>query len=756
MRPDQLSSWLATAALIAALAIARSAPAEEPALPEPLAPEAAAPTGEPEIAVDADREIDLANIVTSAAKGVTTVQEAPAIITIITADDIKARGFRFLGDAVATIPGWMHVQVVGSQVEMPMVRGIVQSALLMRDGLSLFDPFGNVAWFGRTQPIENIKRIEVVTGPGGVLWGANSFLGVLNLITKDAEDVAGLEVSAAYGDGPGNKQDFKAYALFGKTFFNGKLKLFQHASYESFIGQVSDIPQFIASAAAPQPAGTAYYGANRLVDPLRSWMVILDGKYSLGPVNLYYMLPFGDIHPQLTFNSAVVPNDTWNDYDRYGVLEYKDRHFKDRFGLTIKAYGAQFVRDFSIQLLPRSYFFPAFGSNYGGLNFSFAGQRIVRFGGTVDADVTLPFGLRLLFGGEAFYEGISDSKEVFPAPEDPRDLPLLCPVHGDGMGGYTRVPTCPRGYLSDDNRVVVAGYADLQWRPFATLALDGGVRLQAGYGSLGYGLQPLYSGAVVWNFRPDYHVKLNYATGFRPPVFQDTSGIPGGVSIGASRTLKNEASQSFQGEINARLLKNVRLVRELVVRVNYSYTVLSDVITIQHSSYVNTGRRGIHSVEGYLKLYLNGDHFLQASYTYLHQSSTDFGVVTAAPHHWISVGASFNLIKNTLAVNTNLLVTAAYDDSNRYPSQSMPVPGTTTGALYTDLTRDRLTPVAVLQLGFRLRFFAERLSISGQLYNVLNQHYAYPDAQSDLAPTLEMMANPAPGISFHGSVAYRF
>ena len=43
---------------------------------------------------------------------------------------------------------------------------------------------------------------------------------------------------------------------------------------------------------------------------------------------------------------------------------------------------------------------------------------------------------------------------------------------------------------------------------------------------------------------------------------------------------------------------------------------------------------------------------------------------------------------------------------------------------------DRLTPVALLQLGFRLRFFKEQLQFSAQFYNVLNQHYYYPDSST--------------------------
>jgi iron complex outermembrane receptor protein len=625
-----------------------------------------------------------------------------------------------------------------------MVRGVSQGVLLLRDGLSLFDPYANVAWVQPTHPIETVKRIEVVTGPGGVLWGANSFLGVANVITKDAEDVNGLEISAGYGDGPGNKQDFKGYALFGKTFLNGKLKIFQHASYETLIGQVYDLPQFLVTAPGPQPAGVAYYGKNNPVDPPRSWAVVIDGKYSLGPVSLYYMLPFAEIHPNVIFQQSTTNESQWTRFDRYAVLEYKDRFLKDRFGLTVKGYGTQFVSDLEFAIFPKSPLFPP------GLHFSLTGQRIFRFGGTVDADVSLPANFRILFGGESFWEGMNNSTESFIQPP-PDLLPIVCPVDSSGA----RILHCPRGLIQDSSRIVAAGYADVQWRPFSKLTLDGGVRIQAGFGQLGYGIQPLYSGAVVWNFLPDFHLKVNYATGFRPPVFQDTSAYQGGISFGSTANLRNETSQSFQGEVNARLLKNVRKVRELELRADYSYTVLTDFIQIRNSIYLNTGKRGIHSVEGYAKLYLNGDHFLQASYTYLYSITSDSGVLKATPTHWVVLGSSFNLIKNMFDVNTNLSVFGAYEDPNRFPTRSQQM-GTTTTSSVADLTFDRLTPVALLQLGFRLRFFKEKLGVSVQFYNVLNQHYYYPDIFYDLTPTLEISPTAAPGFNFFARVNYHF
>jgi outer membrane receptor protein involved in Fe transport len=760
-----LHSFVAAAALFTA----SSALAQDVALPEPVAQ----PTtqkgneGEPEIALDVDREIDLANVVTSAAKGVTTVQEAPAIITIITADEIKARGHKYVLDALATVPGWYHVGAIGNQVEIPSVRGVGQAYLLMRDGLSLFDPWGNISPATYSQPLETVKRIEAVTGPGGVLWGANSFLGIANLITKDAEDVNGLELSAGYGDGRGNKQDFKAYAMFGKTFLNGKLKLFQHISYENWIGETFDIPQFLVSTPAPQPGGLAYFANNAPRDPDRSWLVIVDGKYSYGPLSLYYMLPFGDQHPSLVFGNAVVKGDTWNLYDRYGALEYKDRYAKDRVGLTVKGYATQFVRDLSIQLFPSSAFLPrnpAVPGDLGGLHFSFAGQQIFRFGGTADIDVNLPFGIKILAGGEFFYEGMRNSDVKFTDPTDVNNLPLLCPVQADPASatGFSRIPLCPRVYGSDTGRYVAAGYVDAQYHPIQKLTLDGGVRIQKGFGQLAYDLVPLGSAAIVYNFLPDYHIKLNYATGFRSPVFQNTSIPAGGVSYGSNPNLNTESSQSFQGELNARLFKNVRKVRELEVRADYSYTVLSNLIQIRGGQYGNSGKRAIHSAEGYAKLYLNGEHFLQASYTYLNSTTTDAGVVRTTPNHWVVLGASFNIIKNLLDLNMNLSIFGAYEDVNRVPTQAVdPSVGGgeftgTTAARTSDLAFDRLTPVADLQLGFRLRFLKDRLQFSGQFYNVLNQHYYYPDNFSDLTPTIEMTPLPAPGFNFYANASYHF
>ena len=111
-------------------------------------------SGPAELSLDTNHDIDLANVVTSAAKKVTTVQEAPAIVSVITADDMRKRGYRTLNQALATLPGWLESYIQQGATDAIAVRGVA-TPLLLHDGISAFDPTANLAWMTRTQPIEN-------------------------------------------------------------------------------------------------------------------------------------------------------------------------------------------------------------------------------------------------------------------------------------------------------------------------------------------------------------------------------------------------------------------------------------------------------------------------------------------------------------------------------------------------------------------------------------------------------------------------
>jgi iron complex outermembrane receptor protein len=124
--------------------------------------------------------IDLESVVLGAAKTVTTVQEAPSIVTIVTRVEIRRRGFRTVNEVLDQwVPAFQFVPGTNRAVESTMTRGAVQAALSLRDGISMFDPGFNVLSLGQGLPIELVKRLEVVSGPGGVLWGPTRSSGSL-------------------------------------------------------------------------------------------------------------------------------------------------------------------------------------------------------------------------------------------------------------------------------------------------------------------------------------------------------------------------------------------------------------------------------------------------------------------------------------------------------------------------------------------------------------------------------------------------
>jgi iron complex outermembrane recepter protein len=78
---------------------------------------------------------------------------------------------------------------------------IANKLLVLIDGRSVYTPlYSGMFWDVQDTMIEDIERIEVVSGPGGTLWGVNVVNGVINIITKSANDTNGGLVSAGAGN----------------------------------------------------------------------------------------------------------------------------------------------------------------------------------------------------------------------------------------------------------------------------------------------------------------------------------------------------------------------------------------------------------------------------------------------------------------------------------------------------------------------------------------------------------------------------
>ena len=128
-----------------------------------------------------------------------TLRRAPAVASVITAEEIASMGATNLDEVLESVPG-MHVGR-NNQTYMPLfvVRGIYSDlnpqTLVLQNGVPLTTLLlGNrgIVWAGF--PVHNIARIEVIRGPGSALYGADAFAGVINIITKGAEDTLGTEL----------------------------------------------------------------------------------------------------------------------------------------------------------------------------------------------------------------------------------------------------------------------------------------------------------------------------------------------------------------------------------------------------------------------------------------------------------------------------------------------------------------------------------------------------------------------------------
>ena len=761
-------------ALFVVLALSAPAAAQPAKVTDVEVPALVTGTADESLGQAADESIDLANIVMSAAKGVTTVQEAPAIVTVITADEIKDRQFQDITEIIDTVPGWQSASIYYSNFPTPLVRGQVQAVQFLHDGVSLFDPFVNVPDVNDTQPLEMIKRLEFITGPGGVLWGSNSLLGILNVITKDAEDVDGVEMGAGVGDGTGEHNYARAYVMGGKSdLMSGTLKLFGHASVETYQGSGLEMPLLLFHDALPQPNSANTYGPLTATDPAQSIIVNLDAKVTYDKLQLRLSAPFGRMYKPFGLSGEPIrdvsgnPNDPdgaaklnrSDTFDRYAVLEYRTRFAEDKAGITAHVYGIQFVRTFDpLQVLAPSQLLP------GGLDFS-TDLTSYRVGGAVDGDLELGKQVRLLYGGETFHEWSTADFSTFGEPSNLALLPLLCPrVYDPSSMMLVPVASCPLTFAYPGDRTVLGAYLDPQWRPNKSLIFDIGARVQAApqaLGSLSYSPNITIAGTVVWNFIPNWHLKLNYAEGFRPPVFNNTLSNGEALQIAGNPDLTVETSRALQAEVNARIWKGDRRIRELSFRVDASYTELSNLIQVESGQYQNSGERGLTSAELLATLYIQGGHRIELGYTYLNVDSTDKGEFLSLPNHWFNLTGVWNLVTNHLTATTNLKISGSTEDPNRlveyrdlmYDPSGMPT-GTTT-ALATDLVLDQLPPIAELSAGLSYTPVA-KLAVRATVYDALGGHYYYPDAFFDYEPHLEYLPNPEAGFRAFVSALYQY
>lgn len=180
--------------------------------------------------------------VTSVSRRPEKLSESPSAIQVITGEDIRRSGASNLPDALRLADN-LTVAQKASHAWAITARGfntdLANKLLVLIDGRTVYTPlFSGVFWDRQDTLLEDVDRIEVISGPGGTQWGANAVNGVINVISKSARDSQGLYLEGGggtqlrgfaglrYGGALAEDVHFRVYAKYfdrdGEVFPNGR------------------------------------------------------------------------------------------------------------------------------------------------------------------------------------------------------------------------------------------------------------------------------------------------------------------------------------------------------------------------------------------------------------------------------------------------------------------------------------------------------------------------------------------------------
>ena len=279
----------------------------------------------PTLAADADEELLFAEIPTvyAASRHEQPVAQAPAAVTIITREDIRHYGYRTLGQALASVPGFYISDDRGYQYL--GVRGLGLPTdynvrvLFLLNGLPLNDKYyGGFTMELTPDLLDAIERIEVVKGPSSALFGSDALFAVINIITRTGADVNGAIVTAEVSSDPSGRGVF----TYGKLLTNG-VDLFLSGHYENGTGERS--------------LSFGQFGSARNADDQRLSDAFLSAKYQDFFLQVWYadrqkVIPTGQF-------GTIVGDDRTTTRDTWYLTELRWQHaLSDDKTLMLRAY----------------------------------------------------------------------------------------------------------------------------------------------------------------------------------------------------------------------------------------------------------------------------------------------------------------------------------------------------------------------------------------------------------------------------------
>jgi len=540
-----------------------------------------------------------------------TTTHAPAITSVVTAQDIEAMGATDLDEILETVPGF-HVSASdpsGAYMPIYTIRGINSflnpEVLTLINGIPI-NPWSvggrSGAWGG--MPVNAIARIEVIRGPGSAVYGADAFSGVINIITKNYYDMNGTETGGRIG----SFNTREAWLLHGSQWKDLKVattleyhdtegpreivEVDAQTAYDQFFGTHASL--------APGPLTLPRQNLDARLDLLwGNWQfrMGLQARYDLGfgvgnaqardPVGRYSENRF---NTDLTYQTAqLFPN--WEVTARLSYLNNVTKTRQDQQFFPPGAFGG---------LYPEGIL-----NNAG---FSEYQTRLDVFG------FYSGFRQHLIRSGVGYFEGeiykVTQLRNFGVDPATGLELPP-----GSGWIDVTDTPYC--SYIEAGHQNWHSFLQDV-WTVAPNWELTTGLRYDE-YLDFGSTLNPRL--ALVWQTTPKLTSKLLYGRAFRAPAFLEL--YANDPAIMGNPQLQPETIETWEGAIN------YSVTESLHVAVNaFTYNLRDKILFVSGSSAEsalaiaeNAGQRQGHGLELEVRWKTTAKSSLLANYSF--QQATD-------------------------------------------------------------------------------------------------------------------------------------
>jgi iron complex outermembrane receptor protein len=628
------------------------------------------------------------------------LRKAPAIAAIITAEEIKNMGARNLMDALKTLPGFgVSIDEFGRY--MFEVRGIRTTAsekiLLMMDGHRL-----NESWTGSAfanlfhdLPVENIKQIEIIKGPGSALYGANAFLSTINIATKNADDIDGVNLTAGAGSFGAKKVNITA----GRSF--GDLQISVSADYLT-----TDGAKLLIERDRLLPPVTRTPG--KTDTSFEKTDIFIKASYGEFELKGHYMNKKGGayigIHYALTDGNR-------KHYDNYWLKLSHHRALSEDISIKSKIYFSQFVLDTILEVMPDG--FPGFPD--GMITNTKLKNRTL--GAELQMDIDLLKDNKLILG--MMYENIRQFDVRLYANFNPLTFAPL-PRYQDISAIWN--------FQQDAKREIWAVFLQNEWAIRENLTLTAGVRYDY-YSDFGDTLNPRAS--LVWEPLKNLDVKFLYGQAFRAPNFKELYDQNNAISLG-NPNLKPEKIDTYEVALGYRL-GHIRF------EANGFLSKITNLIdrdtSLSPPVWTNRGGAEVKGIE----IGLTGN-YMPSNYwklSYIYQEPKD--IVTKqrlpyVPSQRATASLNYALSRH-INSHINVLWTGPRPRAAGDPRAKMPS--------YT-----------TVNLAMVVKNIYKNLEIKGSVHNLFDKRYKDPDTSG----ALQLIPNdfPREGISALIGISYKF